>query len=61
MEKTLHEALAEVVVTSKPGTIPGKRALYLEGNPLGEFDAYDAWRMVHTLSSKAVISTPTAA
>lgn len=53
--QSLHEALAAFSITSRPGTIPGKRALVQFGDiELGEFDAHEGWQLVNDLRGSPV-------
>lgn len=52
--KTLHEALAGFGITSRAGTIPGKRILVQHGNEIGQFDAHEGWQLVNQLSGSPV-------
>lgn len=54
MPKNLHEALAQFGITSKPGTIPGKRELIQFGEAIGQFDAHEGWQLVRDLSGSPV-------
>jgi hypothetical protein len=54
MAKNLHDALAAFNITSKPGTIPGKRILIQFNQEIGQYDAHEAWDLVRDLSGSGV-------
>lgn len=54
MAKNLHEALGDFGITSRPGTISGKRTLIQHGDEIGQFDAHEGWQLVHQLSGSPV-------
>lgn len=54
MAKNLHEALSDFGITSKDGTMPGKRVLIQFGQEIGQFDAHEGWALVRDLSGSPV-------
>lgn len=54
MAKTLHEALKDFGIASRPGTIPGKRILVQFGEDIGHFDAHEGWELVKQLSGSPI-------
>ena len=52
--KNLHKALAQFGISSKQGSLEGKRELFQHGDSIGQFDAHEGWELVRQLSGSPV-------